>query len=133
MLVPAGKVVIIGAGEVGSTYAYAMLIYGTAREIVLVDIDNERACGQASDLSHGQFFTPPVNIRAGNYEDCKGANIVAITAGAKQKPGQSRMDLVNTNVQICKDIVEEELDGRIEVSSELNVGTTFTITLPSGD
>jgi len=101
-----GKVVIVGAGAVGATFAYALQIRGAAREIVLVDVDRERAEGEALDLSHGEFFTPPVSIRAGDYQDCGGADVVAICAGANQKPGQSRMELVETNVGICKSIVE---------------------------
>lgn len=102
-----GKVVIVGAGAVGATFAYAMQIRGVAREIVLVDVDKERAKGEALDLGHGEFFTPPVTIRAGDYPDCAGADVVAICAGAKQKPGQSRMDLVETNIGICRAIVNE--------------------------
>ncbi len=110
----AEKVVIIGAGAVGSTFAYALQIRGIVREIVLVDMDKKLAEGQAMDLSHGEFFAPPVNIRAGDYEDCAGADIVTICAGAKQKPGQSRMDLVSTNVEICKQIVEKIIEHTTE-------------------
>ncbi len=102
-----GKVVIIGAGTVGSTFAYALQIRGVIGEIVLIDMDKKLAEGQAMDLSHGVFFTEPVNIHAGDYEDCGGADIVVICAGAKQKPGQSRMELVATNVEICRQIVEK--------------------------
>jgi L-lactate dehydrogenase len=105
MSITAGKVVIIGAGEVGSTCAFALQIRGAAREIVLIDVNRERAEGQAQDLAHGQSFTPPVTVRAGDYRDCKGAEVVIITAGAAQKPGQSRTDLVGTNVEICRSIV----------------------------
>lgn len=101
-----GKVVIVGAGAVGATFAYALQIHGTAREIVLIDADRQRAEGEALDLSHGEFFTPPVTIRAGDYPDCAGADVVAVCAGAKQRPGQSRMDLVQANIGICKSIVE---------------------------
>jgi L-lactate dehydrogenase len=80
---------------------------GAARGIVLVDADKERAQGQALDLSHGAFFTPPVEILAGDYEDCSGADVVVLCAGAKQKPGQSRMDLLGQNVEICKAVVEK--------------------------
>lgn len=107
MNVKTGKVVIIGAGAVGSTFAYALQICGTAGEIVLIDVDRKLAEGQAMDLSHGAFFAPPVDIRAGGYEDCAAADIVAICAGANQKPGQSRMDLVSTNVEIYRRIVEK--------------------------
>ncbi|WP_304643071.1 L-lactate dehydrogenase [Pseudomonas sp.] len=109
-----GKVVIIGAGAVGATFAYALQIRGAAREIVLIDMDHRRAEGQALDLSHGEFFTPPVDIRAGDYQDCAGADVVAICAGAKQKSGQSRMDLVETNIGICKAIVEKIVEQTAE-------------------
>jgi L-lactate dehydrogenase len=101
----AGKVVIVGAGAVGTTFAYALQISGVAREIVLIDVDRKRAEGEVTDLRHGLFFTPSANIRAGDYEDCVGADVVVITAGAKQEPGQTRIDLVQTNAGICKDIV----------------------------
>ena len=102
----AGKVAIVGAGTVGSTFAYALQIHGAAREIVLIDADRGRAEAEALDLSHGAFFTPPADIRAGDYGDCAGADVVVICAGAKQKPGQSRTDLVETNIDICKSVVE---------------------------
>lgn len=105
MSMTAGKVVIIGAGQVGSTCAFALQMRGTAREIVLIDANSERAEGQAQDLSHGQCFTPPVEVRAGDYPDCSGAQVIIITAGAAQKPGQSRLDLVGTNVEICRSVV----------------------------
>lgn len=100
------KVVIIGAGAVGTTFAYALQISGAAGEIVLVDLDRELAEAEALDLSHGLFFTPPVQIRAGDYDECADADIVVITAGASQKEGQSRMDLVEENVKICRSIVD---------------------------
>lgn len=109
-----GKIAIIGAGAVGSTFAYALQIHGLAREIVLIDVNRKLAEGQALDLSHGAFFVPPVDIRAGQYEDCAGANIVAICAGSKQKPGQSRMELVATNVEICRQIVQNVLEHTTE-------------------
>ncbi len=110
----ARKVVIVGAGAVGSTFAYALQIHGTVREIVLIDRNKKLAEGQALDLSHGAFFAPPVDIRAGDYEDCAAADIVAICAGAKQKPGQTRMDLVSTNVEIFRQIVEKILEHTTE-------------------
>ncbi len=108
------KVVIIGAGAVGATFAYALQIRGAVREIVLVDVDRERAEGEALDLSHGESFTPPVDIRAGDYQDCAGADVVAICAGARQEPGQSRMKLVETNLGICKSIVEKVIEHTTE-------------------
>lgn len=101
------KVVIIGAGAVGVTFAYALQISGDADEIVLVDLDRKRAEGEVMDLSHGLPFTPPVEIRAGDYDECSDAQIVVITAGAKQKPGQTRLELVQTNVAICSEIVTQ--------------------------
>jgi L-lactate dehydrogenase len=101
------KVVIIGAGAVGSTFGYTLMQSGLAREIVLIDIDKERAEGEAMDLNHGLFFAPPVDIRAGDYDECADAALIVVTAGAKQQPGESRLDLVQRNVMICKQIVAE--------------------------
>ncbi len=106
----ARKVVIIGAGAVGTTFAYALQINGGADEIVIIDIDRKRAEGEVLDLSHGLMFTPPVNIKAGDYDDCRDADVVLITAGAKQKPGQTRLELVETNVKICNDITKRILE-----------------------
>ncbi|MEW6516184.1 MAG: L-lactate dehydrogenase [candidate division FCPU426 bacterium] len=94
------KVVIIGAGSVGATFAYALMISGVAREIVLLDMNRERAEGEVMDLHHGVAFAKPVSIRTGTYEDCGDAEVVVITAGAKQKPGESRLDLAGRNVRI---------------------------------
>lgn len=103
----ARKVVIIGAGAVGSTFAYTLMGAGLASEIVLVDIDRARAEAEAMDLNHGLFFAPPVTIRAGDYDDCAGAAVIVITAGAKQQPGESRLNLVQRNVAICRAILAE--------------------------
>ena len=101
------KVVIVGAGNVGSTFAYTIMRSGLAREIVLIDMDRERAEGEAMDLNHGLFFAPPVSIRAGDYDECAEAAVIVITAGARQQPGESRLDLVQRNVAICKSIMSE--------------------------
>ena len=101
------KVVIVGAGSVGSTFAYTLMQSGLAREIVLLDRDTERAEGEAMDLNHGLFFAPPVSIHVGDYEDCRDAGLIVITAGAKQQPGESRLDLVQRNAAICKQIMGE--------------------------
>ncbi len=106
----ARKIVIIGAGVVGTTFAYALQINGGADEIVLIDIDRKRVEGEVLDLNHGLMFTSPVRIRAGDYDDCAGADVVVITAGAKQKPGQSRLALVETNVRIMFEIVEKVVE-----------------------
>ena len=99
------KVAIIGSGNVGSTFAFSLMISGLVREIVLIDRDEKRAEGECMDLNHGASFVHPVNIYAAGYEGCKGADIVVITAGARQKPGQTRLDLVQTNVGIFKDVI----------------------------
>ena len=99
------KVAIVGAGNVGSTFAFSLMMSGIVREIVLIDIDEKRAKGECMDLNHGASFVPPVNIYSAGYEASEGAGVVVITAGAKQKPGQSRIDLVQANAEIFKDII----------------------------
>jgi L-lactate dehydrogenase len=101
------KIVIIGAGSVGATYAYALMHSGNAREIVLVDANHERALGEAMDLQQGGAFTRPVEISAGDYRECGNADIVLITAGAKQRPGENRLDLLRRNALIIRDIVSK--------------------------
>jgi L-lactate dehydrogenase len=104
---PGRKVVIVGAGMVGSTFAYTLMRSGLTGEIVLVDMDRERAEAEAMDMNHGLFFTPPVILRAGNYDDCADASLIVIAAGAKPKAGQTRLDVVHTNVGICRGIMDE--------------------------
>jgi len=101
------KVVVIGIGSVGSTYIYALMHTGLAREIVLISRDQKRVKGEVMDLEHGSFFVPPVKIRPGDYSDCVDANLIVVTAGAKQMPGQSRTVLVQRNVDIVKSICDE--------------------------
>lgn len=104
------KVVIVGAGAVGSTFAYTLMNSGLAEEIVLIDKDRERAEGEAMDLNHGLFFAPPVGISAGDYVDCAGAAAVVVTAGAAQKPGESRLELIGRNSRICRSIIGQVLE-----------------------
>lgn len=99
------KIAIVGCGNVGSTFAFALSVSGIAREIVLVDRNLERAKGECMDLNHGASFIKPVLISYAGYEGCRGADIVVITAGAKQKPGQSRLELVSSNVEVFKQII----------------------------
>ena len=99
------KIVIIGAGNVGSTFAFSLMISGLAREIVLVDKNKLLAKGEIMDLNHGLSFAHPTKIYSAGFESCKDADIVVITAGAKQKPGQTRVDLVQKNVTLFKNIV----------------------------
>ena len=101
------KVVIIGAGFVGACCAYTMMLGGTAGEIVLIDIDRERLEGEVLDLSHGLPFVQPVHIKAGDYSDCTDAELVIITAGAAQRPGESRLSLIQRNVDIFKNIIPQ--------------------------
>jgi len=99
------KVSIIGCGNVGMRYAYALMISGVARQIVLVDIDKNRLEGEVMDLSHGAPYISPVEIIAGDYLDIKDSDLVVITAGKKQSPGQSRIELAQDNVRIFRHII----------------------------
>lgn len=101
------RVVLIGTGFVGSSYAFAMLNQGITEELVLIDLNNEKAEGDAMDLNHGLPFAPfRTKIWFGSYQDCSTADLVVITAGANQKPGETRLDLVEKNTRIFKGIVE---------------------------
>lgn len=99
------KVVIVGAGDVGASFAYALLQSGTAEEIVLVDARQELAEGQALDLAHGLSFVPATLVRAGSADDYADAAVIVITAGSKQKPGESRLDLMQKNIGILEQIM----------------------------
>lgn len=102
------KVVIIGCGNVGMSYAYALLNQKTyVNELVLIDLNYEKTVGEAMDLNHGLAFAPSnVITKAGTYEDCMDAKIVVISAGANQEKGETRMDLINKNDKIFKSIIE---------------------------
>jgi L-lactate dehydrogenase len=100
------KVVIIGAGAVGATYCYALAQSGLADEIVLTDKNEDLMKGQVLDLVHGQTFFPTVGIRSGTLEDCSDAQVVVITAGAAQKPGETRLQLIKKNAEITGSIAE---------------------------
>jgi len=99
------RVAVVGAGNVGSTFAYALLLSGLASEIVLVDANRARAEGEAMDLNHTVPFTHPTRIWAGEYADCAGAAVTVLAAGVGQKPGQSRMDCLRNNARIWCEIV----------------------------
>ncbi|HCA78779.1 MAG TPA: L-lactate dehydrogenase [Bacteroidetes bacterium] len=101
------KVGVVGTGLVGSSLVYALMIRELATEIVLVDIDREKATGEMMDFNHGLSFSKPVKITAGNYADLKEAQVVVIAAGASQKPGETRLDLLARNVNIFRTIVPE--------------------------
>ncbi len=105
------KVVIIGAGNVGLSYAYALTNQKTkVNEIVLIDTNEDKIKGEAMDLNHGMPFSPSkVDVKAGSYEDCMDARIVCICAGASQKPGETRLDLLNKNDKIFDSIIKSVL------------------------
>ena len=101
------KVTIIGAGSVGSTIAYTMAVNGIATEVVMIDINESKSLGEALDIRQGISFYPPISIYAGGYPDAAGSDIVILTSGVARKPGQSRLDLAQTNVNITKSIISE--------------------------
>jgi L-lactate dehydrogenase len=100
-------VAVIGTGNVGSSFAYALLLSGLAAEIVLLDLNHAKAEGEAMDLNHAVPFAHPTRIWSGTYHDCAGAAVTVIAAGAAQKPGETRLDLVRKNAAIFREIVPE--------------------------
>lgn len=101
------KIGIVGSGGVGSAAAFALVMRGVARKIVLIDQNEARASAEAEDIAHATPFAYANKIKAGSYEDLKGANVVIVTAGANQKPGQTRNDLLATNVKIFESIIPQ--------------------------
>ncbi len=101
------KITIIGAGQVGSTIAFALTLKQLASEIVLIDIAKDRAMGEAMDIRQGTPFIGPVYVHDGDYADARNSDIVVLTSGVARKPGQSRLDLAQTNVNITKSIIPE--------------------------
>ena len=113
------KVGIIGSGMVGATAAYAIMLRKAASDIVLVDVDKKRAIAEAQDIQHAVPFVHSTDVFAGGYEDLAGAKIVVIAAGASQKPGESRMALMQRNARIMRDIISNVV--------EYNPGPIFLI------
>lgn len=101
------KISIIGTGSVGSTIAYTLTVMGIASEIVMIDINNEKALGEALDIRQGTPFCSACSIYAGDYRDAAGSDIVILTSGIARKPGQTRLELAQTNVNITKSIIPE--------------------------
>ena len=101
------KITIIGAGSVGATIAYTLSNEEIASEIVLIDINEEKVEGEVLDIAQGTCFRDPISIIAGNYEDAKDSDIVIITSGIARKPGQTRIELAQTNVNILKSITPQ--------------------------
>ena len=104
------KVILVGDGAVGSAFAYSMVNQGLAEEFGIIDVVKERTEGDALDLEDAQVFTAPKNIYSADYPDCKDADVVVITAGAAQKPGETRLDLVNKNLKIFSMIIKPIVD-----------------------
>jgi len=101
------RVAVVGVGIVGATFAYALLLSGLASEIVLIDANRAKAEGEAMDLNHAVPFTHPTRIWTGNYPECAGAAVTVLAAGASQKPGETRIDLIKKNAAIWRAIIPE--------------------------
>ncbi|WP_438763687.1 L-lactate dehydrogenase [Enterococcus sp. AZ194] len=101
------KVILVGDGAVGSSYAFALVTQNIAQEVGIIDINTKKTEGDAIDLSHALAFTSPKKIYAAEYADCHDADLVVLTAGAPQKPGETRLDLVNKNLKINRSIVTQ--------------------------
>lgn len=133
------KIVLIGTGFVGMSYAYALLNQNVCDELVLIDIDRQRAEGEAMDLNHGLAFSPShMRISAGDYQDCSDASLVAICAGVAQKPGESRIDLLLRNKkvfeQIIGPVVESGFSGIFLVATNpVDIMTQITMQLSGFD
>ena len=130
------KITIIGAGSVGSTIAYTLAHDEIASEIVLIDINKEKVEGEVMDIEQGTCFRSPISMVAGDYADAKGSDIVIITSGIARKPGQTRIELTQTNVNILKSItpqiVKESPDAKyIIVSNPVDI-MTYVFTKISG-
>ena len=101
------RVAIVGAGNVGASFAYGLLLSGLASEIVLIDANHAKAEGEAMDLNHAVPLAHPTRVYAGSYADCAGAAVTVITAGSAQRPGETRLDLVQRNAQIFQQIIPQ--------------------------
>ena len=131
------KVVLVGTGFVGMSMAYTMLNRGGVSELVLIDIDKEKTKGEEMDLSHGLPFAPQkMVIKAGDYDECKDAEVVVITAGVAQKPGQTRLELASVNAKIINEITQNIMksgfDGVIVVASNPVDLMTYVVYKTSG-
>ena len=132
-----GKVVLVGTGMVGMSMAYSMLNQGGVNELILIDIDKDKTKGEEMDLSHGLPYAPQkMVIKAGDYDECKDAQVVVITAGIAQKPGQTRLELAEVNAKIMKQITESIMasgfNGIIIVASNPVDLMTYVVSEVSG-
>lgn len=126
------RVAIIGTGHVGATCAFALQIRGLVSEIVLINSNPDRAEGEAMDLNHGALFSRPLRVWAGNYSDCRDADIVVLAAGVAQKPGETRLNLLKRNVEIFNQIVPQIVEYTqkailVVVSNPVDILTYVTI------
>lgn len=131
------KVGIVGAGQVGATTAYAMVMRGIGREVTLVDLNKTRAQAEADDILHAVPFAHPLKVRAGDYEDLNGSQVVIITAGVAQKPGETRLELLQRNAAIFENIVPQILQHAPEAillvaTNPVDVLTHLTAKLAAG-
>ncbi len=131
------KVVLVGTGFVGMSMAYSILNKGGVDELILIDIDKDKTIGEQMDLSHGLPFAPQkMVIKSGDYDECKDAQVVVITAGISQKPGQTRLELAETNTKIMKSITQNimasRFDGVIVVASNPVDLMTYVVSKVSG-
>ena len=132
-----GKIVLVGTGFVGMSMAYSMLNRGGINELILIDVDKEKTIGEEMDLSHGLPYAPQkMIIKAGDYSQCKDAQIVVITAGIAQKPGQTRLELAEVNTKIMKQVTNSIMasgfDGIIIVASNPVDLMTYVVSKVSG-
>lgn len=101
------KVAIVGAGFVGASIAYALTIRNLASEIVLIDVDNDKAAGEAKDIQHGIPYMGTSSVRAGDYSDCSNCDLIIITAGRNRRPGETRLDMISDNIGIMKEVANQ--------------------------
>src|SRR4051812_48433118 len=129
------KLAIIGAGSVGATIAYACMIRGVAKHVVLYDVQRAKVDAEVLDLNHGLQFVPMATVEGSDDVGiCQGADVIVVTAGAKQKPGQTRMELASANAAICRKIVPELLQAApgailLLVTNPVDVITYVTLKL----
>ncbi len=135
------KIGVVGTGFVGSTAAYAMVMRGVGREIVLVDVNKDRARAEADDILHAVPFAHPIEIVAGDYHDLAGSRVIVVTAGANQRPGEIRLDLLKRNAAVLQDVIPRILEhapeailvvatNPVDVMTHLAARTAATFGLP---
>ena len=100
------RVAIIGAGYVGASIAYALTIRDLASEIILIDIDPDKAAGEAMDIQHGIPYMGTSSVRAGHYSDCSNCDLIIITAGRNRRPGETRLDMISDNIGIIRQVTD---------------------------